>query len=154
MLDSRIWMEPFKNTVEGRPFPASAEIENGSIFLRFDRPIKKGTKPNPDLIQKLLLSNIHLSQHIRGMIANWLTQNEKSAFFFKQFKRRKSGRYPAWNESNTDIGLFIEGKIENGQKFESAVAEACSKFHRGRTTVTNAYKMTKNARKLAEETAH
>lgn len=148
MLDSRIWAEPFRNTVEGRPFPMSIKIEENRVFLCVGQPVEKGATPRPELNTELLTSNIPLSKDVRRLIADWLNPERESAFCFKEFKRRKPGRHPAWNQSNFEIGQFIEERIEHGEKFEAVIADACSEFGMGRTAVTEAYSRLKAARQI------
>lgn len=148
MLDSRIWAEPFRNMVEGRPSPMSIKIKESRVLLCVAQPVKKGATPRPELITELLTSNIPLSKDVRRLIADWLDPKGESAFCFKQFKRRKPGRHPSWNESKIEVGLFIEERIERGEKFEAVIADACSEFGMGRTTVTEAYSRLKAARQI------
>ncbi len=148
MLDSRIWAEPFKSTVEGRPYFMSVKIKDDGVVLCTDQPVEEGAKPKPELITELLTSDIQLSEHVRRMIADWLDPNGDSAFCFKQFKRRKPGRYPGWGEANLEIGLFVEEQIEHGEKYEAVIAEACRRFSKGWTTVTDAYAKVKSARQF------
>lgn len=148
MPHSCIWEEPFKNMVEGRPFPMSIKIEDGRVLLCAGHPVKTGAKPRPELITELLTSQIPLSKDVQRLIADWLDPKGESAFCFKQFKRRKPGRHPSWNESNIEVGKFIEERIEHGEKFEAVIADACSEFGIGRTAVTEAYSRMKAARQI------
>lgn len=148
MQDNRVWAEPFRNMVEGRPFPMSIKIEDDQVFLCANRPVEKGAKPRPELITELLTSNILLSDDVRRLIADWLDPKGESTFSFKKFKRRKPGRHPAWNASKMEIGQFVEVRIERGEKFEAAITDACGEFGKGRTTVTEAYSRLKAARQI------
>ncbi|GAB5486363.1 MAG: hypothetical protein Pars93KO_27970 [Parasphingorhabdus sp.] len=146
MLDSRIWAEPFRYTVEGRPYTMSVKIKDNCVVLCTDQPVEEGAKPKPELVTELLTSDIQLSERVRRMIADWLDPNGDSAFCFKQFKRRNPGRYPGWDDANIEIGLYVEERIERKEKFEAVVAEACRKFDIGRTTATQAYRKIRRAR--------
>jgi hypothetical protein len=148
MLDSRLWAGPFRDTVEGRPGLFSVEFENGRPVLRADLPICKGAKPKLELVPTLLRSEIPLTRQLREIVADWSDAEANSAFCFKQFKRRKPGRYPAWSEPNIGIGLFVEERVERKEKFEAVVTEARSRFKVGRTTVTEAYSKVRAARKI------
>lgn len=148
MLDSRIWEEPFKNTVEGRPFPVSVIIESDRVLLCAGQPVQKGAAPRPELIPELLKSEISLSDDIRRVIADWFDPDGQTAFCFKQFKRRKPGRHSAWEETKFDIGLFVEQRIEQGQKFESVMADSCIRFGKSRSTIADAYSKLKDARQV------
>lgn len=149
MVDAvEIWDRVFRDTVEGRPGPLTARIQDGKPTVEAV-PIEEGAQPRPELVIELLGSGAPLSSAVREVIANWLDPDAASAFSYKSFGRRKAGRHPAWGVTNMDAAMFVEEQFDAPGTFEAAVQAAAVKFGLSRSTVTNAYSQLQEAR--AEE---
>lgn len=149
MVDAvEIWDRVFRDTVEGKPGPLTARLQDGKPTIEAVR-IEDGAQPRPELVIELLRSGVPLSSAMRDIIADWLAPNAGSAFCYKSFGRRKAGRYPLWEKFHMEAAMYVDEHFDAPGTYESAVRGAMDKFGLKRTTVTDAHSQLRDAR--AEE---
>ncbi len=134
----------FKNTVEGRAYPASCAWENGSpVFCAY--PIKKGSEPNLLLLSEMLRSQIPIPNEIRNWLADMLDPNADSDFQFKKLSKRRRGAKVAGPTANWEAAEFVLRRMENNDTRQQAIGKALGKFGIQRSALEEALKSLKEA---------